>query len=334
MAEKKEINLKNIEYAVNKINKWYKKNVKFLNIITIPFNTSCIFIDIISRIIEESGRVLYVWKEKSENKDLINALKEYKSLKDDAQKNRIEFTDYQSIDLNKKYDLVIFDDVTYFSTTSIADILEKVEEVMNKADRIIIYSVQKMPMAGDKIEIAAYDYNKPFIEPRFLETRVNLNEDIPYNLYDYIKWFSYNRHKVIICVPDSKKLQNTYEYFEKKLKLKDSKNIKVDLENTIKSSDRVLNFKDKAIFIMTDKIEKIEMLNNINDIIVLFSDDNRYNYKKLLFICGYIRKVSTNMPEILFVSNSISEDMEKSKNLARDFNKKVWEKELVSLNKE
>ncbi|WP_244833675.1 hypothetical protein [Clostridium sp. BJN0001] len=331
MSENRKINFKNIEYAINKINKWYKKDIKFLNIITIPFNTPCVFVDIVLQFIKRNEKVLYVWKNKFENRDLINGIKEYYGLRDVLKEDNIEFTDYDNIDLTKKYDLIIFDDVTCFSTINTMSIIDRIEKVMNISKRIIVYSVQKMPISGDKIDMAAYDYEKPFIEPRFLETRVNLNDDIPYKLYDYIKWFSCNGHNVIICVPDSKKLQNIYSYFEEKLKLENSRNIKIDSNTKIKSVKRVLNFKDKSIFIMTDKIEKLEMLNNISDIVVLFSDDDRYNFKKLLFICGYARKVSDDVPEILFVSNTVSESMEKAKNMALNFNKKVWEKELISL---
>ena len=48
-------------------------------------------------------------------------------------------------------------------------------------------------------------------------------------------------------------------------------------------------------------------------------------------MCGQIRNINYNSPEILLVSNSVSEDMDKAKDMARDFNKKVWEKRLLTL---
>jgi hypothetical protein len=63
----------------------------------------------------------------------------------------------------------------------------------------------------------------------------------------------------------------------------------------------------------------------------MFSDNERYNYKKILYICGQIRNINQKLPEVLLVSNDVSNDMDKAKNMARDFNKKVWEKRLMEL---
>ena len=43
------------------------------------------------------------------------------------------------------------------------------------------------------------------------------------------------------------------------------------------------------------------------------------------------KKYKIKLPEVLLVSNDISEDMDKAKNMARDFNKRVWEKRLREL---
>jgi len=39
-----------LKYAVQKIDYWYKKHIKFLTIITVPFNTTCIFSNIIDKL--------------------------------------------------------------------------------------------------------------------------------------------------------------------------------------------------------------------------------------------------------------------------------------------
>ncbi|CAH0435314.1 Conserved hypothetical protein [Clostridium neonatale] len=53
----------NLKYAVDKINYWYRKNIKYLTIITVPFNTSCIFCDIINTI-SNSNKKYYMFGEK------------------------------------------------------------------------------------------------------------------------------------------------------------------------------------------------------------------------------------------------------------------------------
>jgi hypothetical protein len=82
---------------------------------------------------------------------------------------------------------------------------------------------------------------------------------------------------------------------------------------------------------VTNKIEELLEACYIDDIVIMFSDSERYNYKKILYICGQIRNMKSELPEVLLVSNDISEDMEKAKNMAREFNKRVWEKRLREL---
>ena len=68
-----------LKYAVQKIDYWYRKHIKFLTIITVPFNTSCIFADIIDKLSRSGERVLYVWGKDMENRELINSLREFNS---------------------------------------------------------------------------------------------------------------------------------------------------------------------------------------------------------------------------------------------------------------
>src|SRR5689334_21309587 len=66
-----------LKYAYDKIDYWYKKNIKFLTIITVPFNTPCVFLNIISSIAQVNGKVLYVWGKNAENRELINLIREF-----------------------------------------------------------------------------------------------------------------------------------------------------------------------------------------------------------------------------------------------------------------
>ena len=233
--------------------------------------------------------------------------------------------------INEKYDLVIFDDITYFSSLSSANVRDRLDICASLGERVLLYSIEKMALVGEKFELAAYNYKKPFVEPRILTTRIDLNVDIPYTLYDYLKWFKENNHKVAIYVPNKEKLNIVYDYFSNKLKLSEVKIIKVSKNEEIKRCERVSKYKDKAIFIITNKIEELLEYCYIDDGIILFSDNEKYNYKKLLYICGQIRNINSKLPEVLLVSNDVSEDMDKAKNMARNFNKKVWEKRLREL---
>lgn len=338
MGNECKVTLDELKYAFDKIDYWYKKKIKFLTIITVPFNTSCVFSNIISKISVNNGRVLYIWGKSGENRELINVIREFDSnithsyIEKGNSNSNITFIHYKNLSkIDDQYELVIFDDITYFSNLSNVNVRELLDVCAKLGERVLLYSVEKMTLVGEKIELAAYNYKKPFIEPRILTTRIDLNSDIPFTLYDYIKWFKESSHKVAICVPSKEKLNLAYDYFSNKLKLSDAKIMKASKNDEIKMCEKVSKYKDKAIFIITNKIEELFEYCYIDDAVILFSDDERYNYKKLLYICGEIRNINLKLPEVLLVSNDISKDMEKAKNMARDFNKKVWEKRLIEL---
>lgn len=332
------VNQEDLKYAVDKIDYWYKKNTKFLTIVTVPFNTSCIFSNIITRISEDDGNILYVWGKNRENRELITALREldinisHSYIENGKPTTKLTFINYKNLNsIEDKYDLVIFDDVTYFSKLTNNNLRELLEMCIKLGERVLLYGIEKNSLIGEKFELASYNYKQPFVEPRIIETRIDLNIDIPYSLYDYIKWFKDNKHKVAIYVPDKEKLNNVYDYFENKLKLSDVKIIKVSKQEEIKRCERVSKYKDKAIFIITNKMEELLEYCYMDDAIVLFSDNEVYNYKKLLYICGQMGSINTKLPEVLFVANDESEDMDKARIMARNFNKKVWEKRLRQL---
>ena len=327
-----------LKYAVQKIDYWYKKHIKFLTIITVPFNTTCIFSNIIDKLSKSGEKILYVWGKERENRELINSIREFNSqltysyVKGSKSDTQLTFINYKNLkNIKGEYDLIIFDDITYFSDISNNELLGYVRVGESIGKRIIIYSIEKLPLIGEKLELSAYNYERPFIEPRIITTRIDLNLDIPYILYDYLKWFKDNNNKVAIIVPNKEKLKNVYEYFENKLKLSNVKTLKILEKHEIKKIERVSKYKDKSIFIITNQSE--ELLENcyIDNAVVIFSDDFNFNYKKILYICGAMRNMNDTIPEVLLISNSISEDMDKAKDIAREFNKIVWEKSLRQL---
>ena len=185
------VNKEDLKYAIQKIDYWYKKHIKFLTIITVPFNTACIFSDIIDKASKNGERVLYVWGKERENRELVNSIREFNSqitysyFKESDSNSQLTFVNYNSLrNLNNQYDLVIFDDITYFSNISNEKLFEYVREYENMGKRIIVYNIERLPIIGEKIELSAYNYEQPFVEPRVMTTRIDLNIDIPYSLYD------------------------------------------------------------------------------------------------------------------------------------------------------
>lgn len=334
----RKVNLDDLKYALDKIDYWYKKNTKFLTIVTVPFNTACIFSDIINKICGNGGNILYVWGKDRENRELVTSLREFNFnithsyIEKGTTTTDLTFINYKNLrNIENKYDLVIFDDVTYFSNLSNNKVREKLDICAELGKRVLLYGIEKNSLIGEKFELASYNYEQPFVEPRIITTRIDLNKDIPYSLYDYLKWFKDSKHKVAIYTPNKEKVNSVYDYFENKLKILDVKIIKVLKQEEIKRCERVSKYKDKAIFIITNKVEELLEYCHIDDAVVLFSDNEIYNYKKLLYICGQMGSINYKLPEVLFVSNEETEDMDKAKNMARNFNKKVWEKRLRKL---
>ena len=332
------VDKEDLKYAVEKIDYWYKKNIKNLTIVTVPFNTSCIFLNIIDCLSKNDCRILYVWGKRKENRELVTAIREFNSqithsyIEKDDSKYKLSFMHYKNLEYIKgKYDLVIFDDITNFSHLNTIRLREYLELCNQVGKRVILYSIEKIALIGEKFELVAYNYKLPFTEPRIISTRIDLNKDIPYSLYDYLKWFRDNNNKVAIYVPNEEKVKICFDYFKNKLKLPKVKILKVVNDDEIKRCDRVSKYKDKAIFIITNRFEELMESCYVDNIVVLFSDDNKFNYKSILYMCGQIRNINYNSPEILLVSNNISEDMDKAKDMAREFNKKVWEKRLLTL---
>ena len=62
---------------------------------------------------------------------------------------------------------------------------------------------------------------------------------------------------------------------------------------------------------------------------MLFSDNEFYSYKDIIYLCGSLKVDKKFLPEMLLVSKEISDDMYESKKIARGFNQKLWERKLL-----
>lgn len=325
-------------YAMKQINLWYRNSEKTLSIFTIPFHTTLIFKDIILELVKEKKKVLYIWGKNGENKELIDEVwKIYQgttcvSAEKTESNCQISFIHYKNLDtITDEYELAILDDVSCFSNLDKGKVLKLYEHIKRIARKIILYTIEEIVFDCAKIDmVPAYIYN-PFVEPRFINTRVDLSRDIPYILYEYLEWFIKNKMKIMILVPDEEKLNSVYEYYTKKLKLKRINIIPLFKNEDKKTIKNVLMQKQKATIIITDSMEETLEDSKVGNVVVLFADSKKYSYKKLLFLCGEIGRVNKKLPEVLFVSKDVSVDMDKVKSITRDFNKRKWEKKLKLL---
>ena len=115
------MNYKELNSAFKKINNWYDKKTKVLTVKTRPFNTSIVFSNLINRVLYNNGKILYVWG--CTDKEQIKKRKReyYNILIDEQKKNHIgDDIKFITIDLLEEvyddFDLVIFDDISIFSS--------------------------------------------------------------------------------------------------------------------------------------------------------------------------------------------------------------------------
>lgn len=339
MLDNKLINLKEFNNCTSKISKWYNKQSKILSIVTNPYNTSLIFLNIIKSLIKEKSKILYVWNGDGYNRELIESLKKdglsfkYSYMEEKEVNDNLVFVNFKNIrNIKGCYDLCIIDDISKYSTFSKEEIREYIEYLYIYSKRIISYSIEKIINMGTSFNISDLIRRKVFIEPRIITTRVKLDEDMPYTLYDYLMWFKSNKRKVVIYAPNEEKINKIFNYYTNELKIKDIKIIKFLKNNTVKDIEYIYKIKNKSVFIITNNIREYSKGESDIDIVALFADESFYNYKKIIYFCADVGKniKNKNIGEVLLVGKDISEDMDLAKDMTRGYNKNIWERGLLS----
>lgn len=326
------MNYKELSNVFKKINKWYSKKTKVLSIKTRPFNNIDIFSNIINTVLCEHRTVLYVFCSKEEK--YVNEKKKelYEFIGNEICINNLEsrflctvIDDINSID--NSYDLVIFDDISLFSKVSNDYIRDSIENIYWKSEKIIIYSSEFIFPIGEKIELPYMKSSNPIVEPRFINTRIRLEENIPLSLFEYFKWFRENKKRVVIVVPTEEKLNKVYNHYYNILKDLNIRVLRYSKNQDFKFIKEVIDGYSNSLFIVTNCCgQYINYISNLN-IIILFADDLYYSYKKILYICSSVDNDSSTLSEIIMVSKEVSEEMDKAKVIMREFNKRLWEKE-------
>jgi late competence protein required for DNA uptake (superfamily II DNA/RNA helicase) len=327
--------MKNVDQAINEelneyikqINLWYKKNEKTLGIVTVPFYTTLVFKEIIIDLINNNKKIVYIWGKNSENKEILNEISEIYQHEEDI--NNIRFICYDDINsISEESELAIIDDVSCYSSLDNNMIINLYDKISEFSKRIILYTVEEIKCEFAKLDIVPIHTENPFVEPRFITTRVDLKSDIPYILYEYLEWFIKNKKKIMIIVPDEDKLNDVYQYYTKKIRLKRISIVPISKKEDKKIIKNVLMQKQRATIIITDSLEQTLEDSKVGNAIVLFADSNKYSYKSLLYLCGEIGRINKKLPEVLFVSREVTSDMDKVKNITRNYNKKKWEEKL------
>lgn len=312
-----------------------------LNVIAPPFCSPDIFLKSIFKFIEAKKRVLYITGELEENVQILKSIKKqfdfrnYSYIRNNMIQSNALLTvcNYKNaVSLKEKYDLVIYDDINSFPKYNNLEIIDIITKCVKDTGKIICFSIEGIFKNQREILIPDRGNKKPLPEPRYVITRIDLNKDIPFMIYDYLNFSIENDRKVVIYLPNNKeKVHNVFSYlcnFKSML----SKNIMYFING--ESDEKILyNFSriKKAILVTDDYKDRGISLDN-TDVIVYFSDDIFFNYKKLVFFCGKVgRSDKLKASEVIFLANDETYDMDRAKNIIRYFNKESWEMGLLDI---
>jgi late competence protein required for DNA uptake (superfamily II DNA/RNA helicase) len=318
----------------------YGKNFA-LNVIAPPFCSPNVFLKIIIKFIESKKRVLYITGEIEENIQILNIIKKYTDfrnycyIRNNLFQNNAFLTvcNYKNaVSLKEKYDLVIYDDINSFPMYNSFEIMDIIIKCVKESGKVICFSIEGIFKNQREILIPSRGNKRPLPEPRYVITRIDLNKEIPFMIYDYLNFSVENDRKVVVYLPNNKdKVHNVFSYlcnFRSSL----SKNIMYFISG--ESDEKILyNFsKIKKAILVTDDYKDRGISLDDTDIIVYFSDDIFFEYKKLVFFSGKVgRSDKLHASEVIFLANDETYEMDKAKNIIRYFNKESWEMGLLDI---
>lgn len=331
------------EKIVQKILNWNESKEKILNIVSVPYNTSAIFVDLIMKCIDNKERVLFITNENEEVEkiNIIENIKKYTAFRDYAHVRKdVDLTNIKAslivsnhknaLKLSYDFQLVIYDDVSGFSNFRKYEVLDILASHCREGARVICRAIEPTFQNALSIEMPIKDCRLPLAEPRIITTRIDVNKEIPYVVYEYLNWSIESDRKVVIVVPDNERGENVYNYlsiFREKLH---NNIIYLEEANNKKS---VMNFMKSKSGIMIKLFEEELNIDLVDtDIMVYFADDKCFDYKRLIYICGKVgRSPGLGNGEVIFLARETTKEMEIAKDIARGFNKLAWEMGLLSI---
>jgi len=327
------------EKISNNILKWFNGREQILNVISLPYNSSEIFLNAIFECINQGKKVLYITHEDENNIEIIELIKKltsfrdytYSKGKDEYINSILVLCDYDSAArLKESFDLVIYDDIRSFPKYSNYEIIDIMRCRIKSGGKLMTYSVESVFKMGSDLILPVSDNQLPMVEPRIITTRIDVNKDIPFVVYEYLNWSIDSDRKVIVYVPDDEKVENVSKYLSGYRK-EFSKNI-FHSTNDDKNKKHLLNFnKSKKGILVTDCFEDFLTDYKGVDVMVYFAEHKIFSYKKLVYFCGKAgRGEKFIRGEVIFLSSEKSDDMAKAKDITRRFNKEAWQEGLLN----
>lgn len=296
---------------IKKFNLWCRNNTsKAINIVFRPYDNLVILNDLIDDYLLKNKKILYIKKFFDVFKFKYNEGVEY-----------ITFDTLYSI--NKFYDLIILDDVSFYSEKRDIEIIEYISFLMKRCSKIILCSFEYILKKEASINLAGINNKKYFLEPRIIKSRLNFLSSMPKILYDYFQWFIKERRNVIIYTPNEIYTSSIFNYYTYVFGA--SKNI-----NIIKDSGFILNNiinKEKINIIITHN--SMSNIDNIKefDLIFYFCDEKIFDSKKIIFSCAKLNSDKL-VREVLLLCQKETYNVSQAKKIARSYNQIICQEEI------
>lgn len=312
---------------------WYEESEqKALNVKTVPYMGIEPLVDLVKKVLYKGQRVLYITGEMKENVLIVKAIREagftsvslHQELEINEKESLVVCDYFQALRIRESYDLVVYDDVNSFPIHRKPEMQHLIGFIYPRCKKVIAYSFETVFMGMDVLEVPMAGRSGFVSEPRFIETRLNLDEFVPTSVYEYLLWFVYEKKKVLFLTADKNVKRKVARFLSK---------IDESLENCIFDVDEIgtkamkelcKDMTKPHIFITDDLDDYLDVETNF-EIIIHGADSSRYSYRELLFFClrtGFYEEMNG---EVIMLCQHVSRDMERTKELTRHFNKILWE---------
>ena len=316
---------------------WSRTGKGKLDVVTLPNNGADIFIKTILGTAAEGQNVLYITDETDDIK-LVESIKRnsdfrgYTNVRNYSEKALSELTICSTgtaMEIEETFDLVIYDEINSMPKYTDKEIIELVDARTRADGKCIIYSVKNKFSKREGILLPAGDRKVPMIEPREILTRIDMNKDIPFSVYDYIKWSIKSGRNVLIYLPSKDKAEKVYTYISRYCAGKcSSVACFLSGESDIKIMENFFK-KDRSVMV-TNELEIPKGATPDTDIMVFFAGDKRFSAKVLTHLASKVVKMERHdLGEVVFLCSERSSSAEEAKDIIRRFNREAWELGLL-----
>ncbi len=322
-----------LENLSKELMNWYdNSSIKAINLVSVPYRGIEPLEDLLDRL-GGNKRILYITGTLKEGDGLLRFLQE-RSITPVFEEDRaaaMVILDFdQAFKCRHSYDLIVYDDINTFPTHRKSEMQGLLNFVYYRGERIIAYSLEKVFRNVITLETPLRKNNGFVTEPRFIDTRVNIRAGIPNSIYEYIDFFYSERRDTIIFVPDRATGEAMARYLtrinpELGEKLHDISGMSQD------EVRELLNGKEPPRILFTDSMEDYPDIPINFEFIVSNSDHLRYDYRQFVFLCLRAGLFDELNGEVILISQSMTRDMTKTKELTQNYNRVLWENDQLFL---